>query len=493
MKNAKPIAIHLDRLASALAAQGIELQRSKLLEIAAAAFGHRASNETSKLAEAGVLTPPSAQPIGRLDLGSDSIVIVRDAATDLPYAIAATFLEDLGDDRTRHFAPTPYGGLADLRRVAVSEIPPLARPSLDLRADEWLAIVQTGYGFHGHTFFRENTAADLATEIASWCVEHWEDAETYGYEVPNRAQRQRLSDLEVIRIYFEAMATRECLLMDGQESLSDIIETIGQGILKPTSSSPVLAPRPLSDGRFRAYPRTSTYYEMPLEADYLSSHDTLEEAIAACEASRGKGQDAAVSDYVSRKFWRASHSWTPQDMVEPADPGVTTFSLSATDLTQDELSDELERIGGMIGEGYVEGETMNRGWWTRTLSEKAKDAAMRDDMHDHEHGGCTRCGCGLDEDGFCTYDTCPFSDYDQKDPRGWSGHPEMDDGHDYVWQPPAGMTPLRAARIQHAILVAYENGLVNDRDAALRLHRRLGFGMSTARAIVDGSDKGASR
>lgn len=497
MKNAKPIAIHLDRLASALADQGVSLQRSQLLQVAAAAFGHRTSNETSRLAESGALTPPSAQPIGRLDLGADSVVVMRDAATDLPYAVASSFLADMGHDRSHHFAPTPYGGLADLRRVAVSEIPLLSVPGARGGPDgdeEWLAVVQTGYGFHGHTFFRESTAADLATEIASWCVEHWEDAETYGHDVPTRMQRKRLSDLEVIRIYFEAMAARECLLMEGQESLTDILETIGQGILQPASTTSACPPsKPLSDGRFRAYPRTSTYYDMPLESDYLSSHDTLEDAIAACEANRSDGQDAAVSDYVSRRFWRASYSWTPQEMVEPADPDLTTFNLSATDLTQDELSDELERIGGMIGQGYVEGETMNRGWWTRTLSEKAKDAAMHDEMGEGEHGECGRCGCDLDEDGFCTDETCPFSDYGQDDPRGWSGHPDRDDGRDIVWEPPVGMTPLRAARIQHAILVAYENGIVDEHDAALRLHRRLGFGMSTARAIVEGSDKGANR
>lgn len=506
MKNAKPIAIHLDRLASALAGQGIDLKRHQLLEVAAAAFGHRTSNETSRLAEAGDLTPPSAQPIGRLDLGSDSVVLVRDAATDLPYAIASGFLADMGDDRTRHFAPTPYGGLADLRRVAVSEIPLLTQPphrSALPAAEDWLAIAQTGYGFDGHTYFREGTAAGLATEIASWCVEHWDDARTHGHDVPDREQRKRLSDLEVVRIYFEAMATRECLLMEGHESLTDIVEAIREGIVDEGSAPPA-APtaKAVTDGRFRAYPRTASPYDMPEETDYLSSHDTLEAAIAACEANRAQCQDAAVADYVSRRFWRASWSWTAQDMTDPVDPDLTTFTLSATDLTQDKLSDELERIGEMVGQGYVEGETMNRGWWSRTLSENAKDAAMRedesdddgDDVVDGNEGGCVRCGCDLDADGFCTdEDTCPFSDYSQDDPAGWAGHPQMDDGTDVQWAPPEGVTPLRAARIQHAVLVCFENGLIDERNAALRLHRRLGFPMSRARSIVEGSDKGANR
>ena len=37
---------------------------------------------------------------------------------------------------------------------------------------------------------------------------------------------------------------------------------------------------------------------------------------------------------------------------------------------------------------------------------------------------CVRCGSVLDADMRCCDLTCPFSDYDQDDPRGWTGHPE---------------------------------------------------------------------
>ncbi|CAM3285959.1 hypothetical protein [Sphingomonas zeae] len=377
MKNAKPIAIHLDRLAAALAEQGIDLKRSQLLEVAAAAFGHRSSNETSKLSEVGALTPPSAQPIGQLDLGSDSVVLVRDAATDMPYAIARSFLDGIEDDRTKHFAPTPYGGLADLRRVTVSEIPLLTRPLQPAPSEsneDWRAVIQTGYGFHGHTFFCESTAADLAIEIASWCVEHWNDAQTHGQKVPTAEQRKRLSDLEVIQIYFEAMAGRECLLMEEYESLTDIIEGLRSGIAEESAPRPDTRPSlsaSVRDGRFRAYPRTSQPSEMPEEQDYLSSHDTLEEAIAACEAHRAEYQDAAVADHVARKYWRASCAWKPRDMPELAvsgDPDITTFHLDAKDLLQGELADELRRIGDMLDDGYNQGETRNRGWWWLNFS-----------------------------------------------------------------------------------------------------------------------------
>ncbi len=428
MKNAKPIAIHLDRLASALAAQGVDLRRSQLLEVASAAFGHRSSNETSKLAEAGEMTPSSAQPIGRLDLGADSVVIVRDAVTDLPYAVSGTFLEGIADDRGSQFSPTPYGGLADLRRAAVSEIPLLSRPARTTSGEEWHAVVQTGYGFHGHVFFREDTAAALASEIASWCVEHWEDARTHGRGVPSREDRARLSDLEVVQTYFEAMSTRECLLMDGMESLSDVVEEIRRGILDE-ASAPSPRVKTVTDGRFRAYPRTEYPSDMPTERDYVSSHDTLEEAIAACEAGGTEYQDAAVADHVARKYWRGTYGWKPRDMPELAVPegdDTTTFHLNSENLLQGDLADELRRIARLVDEGYREGETKHRGWWWRILSDKA----YRDSMDDGERGECERCGSTLDVDGLCTDETCPFSENEQDDPRGWSGHPEMDDQPD---------------------------------------------------------------
>ncbi|MFZ3481703.1 hypothetical protein [Sphingomonas sp. 3-13AW] len=390
MKNAKPIAIHLDRLAAALAEQGVALKRSQLLEVAAAAFGHRASNETSKLSATGVLTPPSAQPIGRIDLGEDSVMLVRDAGTDLPYAIAQSFLDAVADDRSKHFAPTPYGGLADLRRVAISEVPPLSAGVPVARDDEdWRAVIQTGYGFHGHTFFHANSASALATEIASWCVEHWDSARDRDPHLPSRAGRSRLTDLEVIQGYFEAFASIECLLMEDQESLTDIIEALRNGIAEEGAPRPAVARSDafVRDGRFRAYPRTSQPSDMPEEKDYLSSHDTLAEAIAACQANAAEYQDSAVADHVARKYWRASYGWKPQDMPELAvsdNPDITTFHLDAKDLVQNELADELRRLGDMIDDGYNQGETKN---------------------------------------------------------RGWSGHPEMDPDVGARWQPPEGMPP----------------------------------------------------
>jgi hypothetical protein len=495
MKNAKPIAIHLDRLAAALVAQGVDLRRHQILEIASQAFGHRASNETSKLSETGAMTPPSAQPIGRIDLGADSVMLVRDAATDLPYAIAQRFLDEVADDRSRQFAPTPYGGLADLRRAAASEVAPLAVGAAPIApsGEEWRAVVQTGYGFHGHVFFHGTSAFDLASEVASWCVEHWDSARGRNPGLPSPAARARLTDLEVVQAYFEAWAGEECLLMEEQESLTDVIEALRRGMTDQGArpeATPAVSRAPVCDGRFRAYPRTSQIVDMPEEKDYLSSHDTLEAAIAVCEANRGEHHDAAVADHVARQYWRASYGWKPRAMPELAvssDPDVTTFHLDATDLLQYELGDELRRLGEMVDQGYREGQTMRGGWWWRILSDKA----ARDADDDGERGECQRCGSPLDVDGLCTDETCPFSDHQQDDEGGWSGHPERDPEARTRYAPPEGMTPLRATRIQYAILHAMENGIIDRDDAASRLQRRLGFDETTSRAIVDGDEDGA--
>ncbi len=51
----KSLPVILDRLDWALKAQGVNLKRSQLLEVASAAFGHHNSNETTAAAKAGRL------------------------------------------------------------------------------------------------------------------------------------------------------------------------------------------------------------------------------------------------------------------------------------------------------------------------------------------------------------------------------------------------------------------------------------------------------
>lgn len=57
------------------------------------------------------------------------------------------------------------------------------------------------------------------------------------------------------------------------------------------------------------------------------------------------------------------------------------------------------------------------------MSQQSLQSVIRSCTHFSE---CQRCGSDLDTDLRCTDETCPFSDTDQDDERGWAGHPERD-------------------------------------------------------------------
>ncbi|MFZ3481693.1 hypothetical protein [Sphingomonas sp. 3-13AW] len=109
MKTSAPV--HVDRLAQALKAQGIDLKRSKVIEIAAAAFGFHNSNEFEAAAKAGDLTPPKAAPLGNVTLANGTSLLVLRDAQDLPYAVLPSAL---GQGRSSSVGITPYGGIVTL-------------------------------------------------------------------------------------------------------------------------------------------------------------------------------------------------------------------------------------------------------------------------------------------------------------------------------------------------------------------------------------------
>lgn len=415
MKTAKPIAIHLDRLTAALGAHGIRLKRHEVLDIATRAFGHQNPNGTSALAAAGDLDPPPAQPIARVDLGDDSVMLMRDMQTGMAFGMSEGFLSGVATDRTRQFANTPYGGMTDLRRVSVSDAPTLGERLTIGASPEWVAVIQHGDGFDGHTWFRESSARHLATEIAAWCVEWWGEARDIDDTLP--AETTGLNDLEVIEGYFKAKKGVEHLLMEDHEDLA-CIALIRDGIIE-NDTSPV-ASNVIRDGRFRAYPTTDWTSGVPEEKDHASSHDTLEEAIAACKAGSDDTRDSAVVDHVGRHFWRASRRWERQDMPELAqsdDPAVTTFHLDGRPMDGHELADELERIAGYVRRDFREGEVMG-GWWWRILGENNEPQKT-----------CGNCGSELDRDGNCTSASTwfgPCTDADEDDET--DGADDVDSG-----------------------------------------------------------------
>lgn len=124
MKNITPAI--LDRLEAALSKQRVKLKRNRLLEVAAAAFGFRNSNEfTAAAADRDLPTLAVAAPIGRISLpGGESVVLVRDELADAPYAIDETFLEQVvAEERRERIGISPYGHLIDLSPALDAQIP----------------------------------------------------------------------------------------------------------------------------------------------------------------------------------------------------------------------------------------------------------------------------------------------------------------------------------------------------------------------------------
>ena len=123
--------ILLDRLHAHLEVQGVKLKRSQVLEAASAAFGFFESNEFTAAAKRGDLDPAKAIAIGRVEIGAEAIIIVRDPVTNAPYGIDEAFVAGpIEDERRERFGPSPYGNLLDLSDLADTPVTSLtARPT----------------------------------------------------------------------------------------------------------------------------------------------------------------------------------------------------------------------------------------------------------------------------------------------------------------------------------------------------------------------------
>lgn len=121
MNITKPIAVYVDRLEAALAAKGIDMRRTNVLEIAAAVLGYHNTHECTAASKRGDLTPPKAEPVCRVEIpGGEALIVLRDPISDAPYAIDETFLEQVVEEERREaYGPSPYGRLLDLSEVAI--------------------------------------------------------------------------------------------------------------------------------------------------------------------------------------------------------------------------------------------------------------------------------------------------------------------------------------------------------------------------------------
>lgn len=225
----KPLPIILDRLAHALEAQGIKVKRSQLLEISAAAFGHRNSNELTAAAKAGDINPYPAQVIGRVELpDGQRVIIVNDQLANSPYAIDEVFLEQVAaEERREEIGITPYGHLAALYEVLdAADIPAIAGGPVT-------SEVHVGRVSHKHG---ENiyVAADdngLTMQVAEYVRENWHEVADFAEsgEVP-----EAMTDAEVVEAYFDLCQSHEI-----EEYLDTSVEEIAARILPVAQETPV--------------------------------------------------------------------------------------------------------------------------------------------------------------------------------------------------------------------------------------------------------------
>jgi len=128
------IASALDRLAAALAAEGVKLPRNRLRNVAAAVAGCRNDNEyVSRSAE----LYPAAERIETIrDCYGRALHVLRDPRSDRLYAVDDASLA-AGQRRIGLLQPCPYGGMIDIESALLpppAEEAPLSQEQLTLPA-----------------------------------------------------------------------------------------------------------------------------------------------------------------------------------------------------------------------------------------------------------------------------------------------------------------------------------------------------------------------
>lgn len=207
----KPLPIYLDRISSALSTQGIVLKRAQLLEVCAAAFGYRNSNELTAAAKAGDLTPPQAEPIGSLGLpGGQRIIILKDPLANAPYAIDESFVEQVvAEERAEQFGVTPYGHIAGLNMATDTAIPNLEIPSSGGspyagKITVYNAVIEHKHGEEDYTAATED---DLYGKLSGYVQEWWNEVKDHAKEDEGPESDQ--TDRELVATYFDICQNHE--------------------------------------------------------------------------------------------------------------------------------------------------------------------------------------------------------------------------------------------------------------------------------------------
>lgn len=163
---------HLNRLADALAGHGVKLKRADLLEVAAAAFGFRNSNELTAAARDGELDPAPAVTLGRITIAGKDMIVLSDPATRETFAASA----EEGD-----ILLAPHGGMVRVAELkdslrplneAFSSIPSSSSSTL------WIARVEP-VSKQGHVILHGSSRAIVTAKLANWCQNQDADLENF--------------------------------------------------------------------------------------------------------------------------------------------------------------------------------------------------------------------------------------------------------------------------------------------------------------------------
>lgn len=190
----------LDRLDKALGKQGLNLKRTQLLEVAAAAFGHRNSNAMTAAARAGDFALAPVQPSARIQLANgETLIVLLDPAANASYAIDESFLEQVvNEERGEEAGITPYGHLVDLNPALDwnGEIICQGRAPDDVElVDIHIGIISHKHGSSSYAAFSEQ---DLYLQMKEYVLENWYEIEQWSDEQPDD-----MSPEDAVDAYFD--------------------------------------------------------------------------------------------------------------------------------------------------------------------------------------------------------------------------------------------------------------------------------------------------
>jgi hypothetical protein len=113
MTSTTTTSVIIDRLADALAKEGVTLKRHQLLKIAARTLGHRDAHHMNAAHAAGEMSPPRPAMTGFDDHG---LAVLHDPVADLPFAMDIS----AASSRAGRWTVSPYGTLLDVSTLPTS-------------------------------------------------------------------------------------------------------------------------------------------------------------------------------------------------------------------------------------------------------------------------------------------------------------------------------------------------------------------------------------